>query len=181
MDTENPYAASHSSGEAPVHDLTYRYPRRRMRFWRIERLKAEMRAQPLSERESLPYLVVYVALFTIASGFPNPNFNLLDAIDTLWSVMIATLGTIFIYQQNGGIDGRHFLQRYFAIGFVVSMRCLVAIGAGIFMLYAALDRLGMSSDETTLYDLVITGIAGIIVYWRVAYHVRDLADSTLHQ
>jgi hypothetical protein len=177
MDNENPYAASPLTSEAPTHNLTYKYPRRRMRFWRVERLKAEMRAQPLSERESLPYLVVYVAFFTIASGFPNPDFNLLDAIGSLLSVVITIVGTVLIYQQNGGIDGRFFLQRYFAIGFVVAMRCLVAIVGGMLALLAALDSLGMSSDETTLYDLVFIGIAEIIVYWRIAYHIRDLAES----
>lgn len=80
MENDNPYAAQHPTGSMPDAYLTYGYPRRRMRFWRIERLKAEMRAQPLSERESLPYLVAYVALFTLGSGLPIPSFNVLDAM-----------------------------------------------------------------------------------------------------
>lgn len=35
-----------------------------MYFWRVEELKTEMAARPLSEREALPYLVVFVALST---------------------------------------------------------------------------------------------------------------------
>ena len=149
-----------------------------MRFWRVEQLKSEMRAQPLSERESLPYLVVYVALFTLASGFPNLGFNLLDAIGNLLSVVIAIVGTIFIYRQNGGTDGRFFLQRYFVIGFVVGIRCVAAIVAGMFVLIAVLDSLGILSDETTLYDFILMVIAEIFVYWRIACHVGDLAAST---
>lgn len=178
MDNENPYSAPLSTVEAPDHYLTHDYPRRRMRFWRVEQLKAEMRAQPLSDREALPYLVVYVALFATASGLPNPGFNLWDAIGNLLSIMIAIVGTICVYQQNGGIDGRFFLQRYLAIGFVIGMRCLVAIVVGMFALVAILDSLGMFSDQTTLYDFVFMVVAEIIIYWRIASHVRDLAEST---
>lgn len=178
MDNENPYAVPQLTVESPDHYLIYGYPRRRMRFWRVERLKAEMRAQPLSERETLPYLVVYVAFFTIVSGLPNPDFNLLDAVGHLLSVVIAIVGTIFIYWRNGGMDGRFFFQRYFAIGFVVGIRCLVAIVVAMFTLIAILDSVGRLSDQTTFYDFIFIVIADIIIYWRIAYHVRDLAQST---
>jgi len=155
--------------------LTYGYPRRRMRFWRIEQLKAEMQAQPLSEREALPYLVVYVALCTLASGLPVPGFNVLDAIGAALGVAIAIFGSIFVYQQNGGIDGRFFLQRYFAIGFVVALRCLVALVAGMFVLIAVLDSSGRLLDETSVYEFVYMLIAETVIYWRIGYHVRELA------
>lgn len=180
MDNENPYTSPQLLVGAPIHYPASGYPRRRMRFWRVEQLKADMRAQPLSERESLPYLVVYAAFFTIASGFPNPGFNFLDAIGDSLSVVIAIVGTIVIYRQNGGIDGRFFLQRYFAIGFVVAMRCLVAIVIGMSVMLAILDSVGTIPDETSLYDLVFLVIAETFLYWRIAHHVRDLAESAPH-
>lgn len=168
MDNNNPYAASQPSGDVPNQHLAYGYPRRSMRFWRIEQLKAEMRAQPLSERESLPYLVVYVALFSLVSGFPNLNFNLLDALETSLSVLIAVVGTILIYRQNGGVNGQFFLQRYFAIGFVVAIRCLVAIVVAMFGLIIVLDLLGVLTDETSWYDLIFIVAAEMLLYWRIA-------------
>lgn len=178
MSNDNPYAAPQPSDGITNQYLTYGYPRRQMRFWRIEQLKAEMRAQPLSERESLPYLVLYVALFTLVSGLPNPDFNLFDAFESLLSVIIAIVGTILIYQQNGGINGQFFLQRYFAIGFVVALRCLVVLVAAMLALIVVLDSLGMLEDDTTWYDLIIIVVAEMLLYWRIAHHVRDLAEST---
>ena len=178
MDNENPYATPQLPDAQPDHHLRYGYLRRRMRFWRVEQLKAEMRDQPLSERESLPYLVAYIAIFTIASGFPKSNFNFLDTVGSVLSFVIAIVGTIFIYRQNGGNGGRYFLQRYLAIGFVVGMRCLVAIVVGMIALIGILESFGLFSDQTTPYDLVFTVMAEIIVYWRIGYHVRDLAEST---
>jgi len=180
MENDNPYATPPTTGITPDAYLTFGYPRRRMRFWRIERLKAEMRAQPHSERESLPYLVAYVALFTLGGGFPISGFNLFDAIGLALSVAIAISGTIFIYKQNGGVDGRFFLQRYFAIGFVVALRCLVAIVAGTFVLIAVLDSLGRLSDETSVYDFLYMVVAQMLIYWRIGYHIRDLASLATH-
>jgi hypothetical protein len=59
MDNENPYAAPQIGAESPNQYLATGYPSRQMRFWRIEQLKADMRAEPLSDRESLPYLIDY--------------------------------------------------------------------------------------------------------------------------
>ncbi len=178
MEPNNPYAAPTPPPDATDQYLASDYPRRKMRFFRIEQLKAEMRAQPLSERESLPYLVLYVAFFTLASGLPVLEFNLFDGLDTLLSVVIAVVGTILIYRQNGGINGQFFLQRYFAIGFVVSLRCLVVIGVAMLFLVIVLDSLGMLIEETTWYDLILVVAAELLLYWRIAHHVRDLASKT---
>jgi hypothetical protein len=178
MENDNPYAAAHVTPDSSTVELSWRYPRRRMRFWRIEQLKAEMRAKPLSDRESLPYLLFYVALAAVASGLSDANPNLLDAMGTFLSVVITIAGTITIYRQNGGIHGQFFLQRYFAIGFVVGVRCFVALGAGMFAMTAFLDSLGRLSDETTLYEFLFLVVAEVTFYWRLARHVRDLADST---
>ena len=83
-----------------------------MYFWRIEQLKTEMAARPLSEREALPYLVVFVALSSAVAYIPQTTQNLWDGVGTVWSVLLAVVGTIYIYRQNGGAGGQHFLQRY---------------------------------------------------------------------
>lgn len=96
-----------------------------MYFWKIKRLKAEMAARPLSERAVLPYLVISMALFSAASFVPVDYNNLWEVIGGVWSVVLAIFGTIYIYRKNGGASGEHFLQRYFAIGWVVSVRWFV--------------------------------------------------------
>ena len=98
-----------------------------MYFWRIEKLKTEMAARPLSEREALPYLVVFVALSSAVAYIPQTTYSLWDGLGGVWSVLLAAVGTIYIYRQNGGAGGQHFLQRYFAVGWVVVVRWFVVL------------------------------------------------------
>ena len=80
-----------------------------MYFWRIEKLKTQMAARPLSEREALPYLVVFVGLSAAVSYIPQTMSNVWDGLGAACSIALALVGTIYIYRQNGGPlpDVRH--------------------------------------------------------------------------
>ena len=149
-----------------------------MYFWRIEKLKSEMAARPLSEREVLPYLVVYVALSAAVSYLPPTTYNVWDGLGAVWSTLLAVVGTIYIYRQNGGADGQHFLQRYFAIGQVVAMRWLAFVMLPVVALYIAMEELGSDTESTHWYDFLFGAVIEAAFYWRVGYHVRDLAQRT---
>lgn len=147
-----------------------------MYFWRIEKLKTEMAARPLSEREVLPYLVVFVGLFTAFGYLPQAVTNVWDGLEAVWSVALAVFGTIYIYRQNGGADGQHFLQRYFAIGWVVTIRWLAILVLAGAAFVALAEALGSETEETTWYDFVFLALVEAVVYWRIGHHVRDLAQ-----
>lgn len=149
-----------------------------MYFWRIENLKAEMATRPLSEREALPYLVVFVGLFAVVGYIPQTVSNVWDGLGAGWSVTLAIVGTIYIYHQNGGPDGQHFLQRYFAIGWVVTIRWLVILVLAAVAFFIALTMLGIEAAETTWYEFLFLAVVEAVVYWRIGYHVRDLASRT---
>lgn len=148
-----------------------------MYFWRIEKLKTEMAARPLSDREVLPYLVVFVLLSTIACYFPLAVFNVWDGLGALLSIVLVLGGTIYIYLQNGGNTGQHFLQRYFAIGWVVVLRCLVVMVVCEIALLTALEVIGVATDVTTWYEFLFIAITEAVIYWRIGHHVRELAQS----
>ena len=149
-----------------------------MYFWRLEKLKAQLAGQPLSERQALPYLIVFVAMFTAVSYIPATVTNVWDRLGALWSVAMAVLGTIYIYRQNGGAEGQHFLQRYLAIGWVVGIRWLVIIALAMVEFIALLTALGADIGDTTWYEFLFVALAEAVVYWRIGYHVRDLAERT---
>jgi hypothetical protein len=149
-----------------------------MYFWHIEKLKTELAARPLSERETLPYFVVFVGLFTAVGYIPQTMSNVWDGLVAAWSVALAVVGTIYIYRQNGGADGQHFLQRYFAIGWVVTVRWfafLILVGVAFF---ATLAAVGADTENTNWYDFLFSAVAEAVVYWRIGHHVRDLAQRT---
>jgi hypothetical protein len=149
-----------------------------MYFWRIEKLKAQMAARPLSEREALPYLVVFIGLSAAVGYIPQTMSNVWDGLRAAWSVALAVVATIYIYRQNGGADGQHFLQRYFAIGWVVGIRWLVVLVLATIAFIATLTALGLETKHTTWYDFMFFAIGEVVVYWRIGHHVRDLANRT---
>ena len=178
MDTINPYSAPVGTTENDVYlHQPVNGSRRRMRFWRVDVLKAEMCIKPLDEREVLPYLLVYVTLSAVSS-FPTDDFNLWDGVGEVSSVVLTFFGSIFIYFSNGGAAGRHFLQRYFAVGWVVAFRFIpVAILAACVMYYV-IDEFGMWVEETTWHDVMLMSAVQSLMYWRTGYHIGHLAKMS---
>ena len=149
-----------------------------MYFWRIEKLKTQMAARPLSQREELPYLVVFVALSAAAGYIPQATRNVWDDLGAVWSVLLAVVGSIYIYRQNGGPSGQHFLQRYFAVGWVVALRWLVVFIGACVAFYGTLAAVGADIDNTHWYDFLFLAVVETVIYWRTGHHVRDLASRT---
>lgn len=149
-----------------------------MYFWRIEKLKAAMAARPLSEREVLPYLIASIALSTAVSHLPQTSQNVWDTLGAVWSVLLVVVGSLYIYRQNGGANGQHFLQRYFAIGWVVTLRWLVFLAVGV-AFYGALSAMEAETEETAWHHFLFLAVAETVVYWRIGHHVRDLAQKAV--
>lgn len=149
-----------------------------MYFWQIEKLKQALAERPLSDREALPYLVVYSALYSAAACFPQIMETMWDLAGAIWTVLVAVLGTIYIYRQNGGREGHHFLQRYFAIGWVVSVRWL-AIGVVCLVAYAVpVLFLDPETEGTQWHDFLAIATLEVVVCWRIGHHIHDLARKT---
>lgn len=149
-----------------------------MYFWRIEKLKRNMASRPLSERETLPYLVTFVALSSAALCLPQELANTRDYLGAVWTLLLAIFGTIYIYRRNGGAEGSHFLQRYFAIGWVVTVRWLVVTIPVVVAYYGVLVVAGDDLEETYWYEPLLFGLLELAVYWRIGHHVCDLAQRT---
>jgi hypothetical protein len=147
-----------------------------MYFWRIEKLKTKLAAGPLSEREALPYLVVYVALHSVIGYIPQTTYNVWDGLGAVRSVLLAALGIIYIYRQNGGGEGQHFLQRYFAVGWVVSIRWFAILLPAFFVFRGTLAAVGADRTNSHWYDFLFIAVFEAAIYWRIGHHVRDLAQ-----
>ena len=152
-----------------------------MYFWQLGRLKRKMVARPLSEREILPYLLVYLPLTTAIAFIPEFSANVWDALSALSSTILTLVGTFYIYRQNGGANGQYFLQRYLAIGWVVTLRWLLIFIVTIVILTILLELAGIStfSEETTWYEFLYGTTLEVIIYQRIGHHVRDVALGSL--
>ena len=77
--------------------------------------------------------------------------------------------------QNGGADGEHFLQRYFAIGWVVAVRWGGLLALAMIAHMTLLEAFGAASDSTTWHEVLLVAMGELVIYWRTGYHVRDVA------
>lgn len=108
-----------------------------------------MAVRPLSESETLPYLGVYVTFTTVWSYIPHTFSNVWDTLCIVFSTLLAVVGTIYVYRQNGGADGQCFLQRYFAISWVVILCWLVILIITTVIFSILLEMASVWSEETT--------------------------------
>lgn len=149
-----------------------------MYFVKYQPLKRKLSSRTLSEREALPYLVVFTALTALAISFPlYENYNLLDGIATGFSVLFAIFGILFAYQQNGKNEGFDLIQKYVVLGWVTTIRFLiVGIPLGIAASMGAIS-LGFSMDETNVIDLAFwIGFEGLL-YYRIGVNIRDTREA----
>lgn len=148
-----------------------------MYFWNIEALKAQLVQGPLSDRQVLPYLVAYSVLIAAIGLIPGYSMNTWDFIGAGWSVVLAVVGTLYVYRQNGGGSGQHLLQRYLAIGWVVSIRWVAAMVAVVAVYYGFIEAFSQASEVTTWPEVLVLAAAETALYWRMGHHVFQVAQA----
>lgn len=153
-----------------------------MYFWRIEKLKAHMIQQPLTEREVLPYLLASSILLAVCLAVFRhlPVSGLWDDYSSAFNILLAAFGTYYIYLQNQGTHGEHILQRYIVLGWVVSIRWLVGFLLGSIILMIGLTIAGLSplGESSQIINAIYEALASLVLYWLIGHHVRDVALKT---
>jgi hypothetical protein len=162
-----------------------------MFFWKIDRLKQILLERQLTAKESLfYYLFSFCTLnFFIILGQLNERSGLLQvAIESFISIFITIFGTIYLYNLNGGSQGRNLIEKLFSIGWVVSVRCYVmgipVLFISIFLVTIVLSILfsffGIRIDEIFVFfiqnKLLYIGIYSfqIFIIWRIGFHIKDV-------
>ncbi len=131
----------------------------------------------MTDREVLPYFVVDAVLTSLAIAFPASSFNLWNLLGLGWSLVLAVFGTIYLFRQNGGLQGTQFVQRVFAIGWVVGLRwCAWVIPLGLLLLITEVFE-----DETNIVEFLFGAIWETLLFRRIGFHIRDVAQRTVVQ
>lgn len=143
-----------------------------MYFWRIENLKAELASRPMTDREVLPYFVIDAVLTSLALAVGSSSFNLWSGIDLTWGLGLALFGSMYLFRQNGGSQGSQFLQRTFAVGWVIGLRWC----AWVIPIYCVLLVTEIIQDETNVVELFFNIVTNTILVQRIGVHLRDIAQ-----
>lgn len=150
-----------------------------MYFWRIDKLKAQLAARPLTDGESFPYLLISTALLSVSAGWADPLDSPEQIAYFIVGVIGTVAGTIYCYSRNGGASGEHFLQRYFAVGWVVGLRVLALLVPVSIVIYSLLDMAGLSKENGMHWaEVLYLGAIEIFLWWRVGIDIRHVANAS---
>lgn len=130
-----------------------------MYFWRIEELKRKHVGGSLTDREILPYFLIFVGLTALVTILPVESMSYWDYIGAIGTFLLTVFGTVYVYRYNGGATGSHFLQRYFSIGWVVAVRWSVIVMP---LLVALLFLLDSPAKHTTSYVALFFFVAEVV-------------------
>lgn len=167
-----------------------------MYFWKINKLKELLANRNLTSKEAVFYYIftfAFVNIINSLSQLSHSNNYLRVFVELLISLLITVYGTIFLYNKNGGASGKYFLERSFALGWVVCIRCFV-IGIpilifSIFILTIVLAIIGNLFLNIHIEEIFIQSISdiiaviasyllAIIIFWRTGIHIQDVADKS---
>ncbi len=155
-----------------------------MYFVRYHPLKEKLRERALSDREALPYFVLFFAGFTVAHVFPTiEDFNEFDMVSGGLSVIFAIGGVLYAYEQNERKKGFDLIQKFVVLGWVVSFRFLLVLLSVLIVLLIVWVVLGIKETTETLetdgFDVLFIALVELIFYQRIGRHIRDTRNKTL--
>jgi hypothetical protein len=154
-----------------------------MYFWKIENLKKDIQEKKITEKDNFIYFfittILGLTLIDLDLFISSEGTSIWDILNNAWrevsNVFIVILGILFAFKANGGTSGTNFLEKFFSISFVISIRftdilILIFIGLGLHHFF-------FKAQETTFLDTFVIFIWHTGMYWRIFKHIRDVKDS----
>jgi hypothetical protein len=146
-----------------------------MYFWKIKKLKEDIKNNHLTSKDNFLYLISYVTVYSI--------FLMIAVVQLyetlgLWMAIIQILlfigGTYYAFYSNNGVQGRDFSKRFFSIGWVFLLRATFFMGIGMLNLYVMTQLFGFESLFTVKNSAVIALVFEVLFYWRIGRHIADV-------
>jgi hypothetical protein len=172
-----------------------------MYFWNIEKLKAQLIERPLTDKETLPYVIAYALIYAIIFELVNfaysipPDlatkseaYGISDFLYFIFYLIVIIFSTKWIFNKNRVYNENYFLQRYTALGWVVMIR--VTVFLTIFVLLLAIITLILGWDADRVFEsdkfgyiaFVMTYFVYFLYFWYFGKHISDVAQkATYHQ
>jgi hypothetical protein len=167
-----------------------------MYFWNIKKLKAQLIARPLTERETLPYIIatalMYLILLEITiygysiddGGAQAIPYGIWDYLSITISILITIFGSIWLFNKNKVRSENYFLQRYTALGWVVIVRTTVFV-LFTFLILFALTQIIISDFFNKIFDsnisVFVFGLCFYLYfYWYFGKHLVEVAEKATY-
>lgn len=153
-----------------------------MYFIKYQPLKEQLRHRTFSDRDGLPYYIIYVVSTLLMLNLSWGVYNKFDALSATIGSAATIWGILYTFKKNGGKQGYDFIQKSIVLGWIVIMRCLLPflfIGGAVG--YFSKVALGQPIDETTWVDVGIYTIFLAIYFHRLGRHIADTSGNISEQ
>ena len=149
-----------------------------MYFWKIEKLKDDIKKNLLIPKDNFLYLISYITIYSIFLVLAVIQlYETLGIGMAVMQIVLFIAGTYYVYYSNGGAKGRDFSKRFFSIGWVFLLRATFFMGIGMLNLYVMTRLLGYESLFTVKNSAIIALIFEILFYWRIGKHINDVEEK----
>ena len=158
-----------------------------MYFWEMHLLKKQLIEANLTEGQLFSYILVYVALSAIVVEaipyFPFESLNIWNYVQSIANVVIAIIGTVWIFRANGGKSGHEFAARYFSVGFVATIRFLaLLLPLMVVMIVIHISVYGTKEEvQKGITEFVLFSTWYVLLYVYIAKQLREIAEKSLRR
>lgn len=151
-----------------------------MYFFAQKAVKSKFLQSGFSDRESLPYFVVFIGLYSLAFVPNTSTPNIWDYLASAISFALAVLSTLLLYKANGGSDGTQFIQKYVILGWVLALRALIALLPATILLFLLGVGLNLIDLEATgPFDAAVFTTIELLFWAYFYFHFSDLRKREL--
>jgi hypothetical protein len=168
-----------------------------MYYWRIKRLKNDLRAGDVPPRQVTGYALAHLLLWTLFTSLlaflpaeDTTTFTADLVVFILGSVLINIVGLWAAYRSNGGDGGRDLAGRLLALGWVLGLRFMLFWFVLFTVLTFGVVGVTMAQQEQvetaevsgSLVEWVASGtmlVASALFFWRLAHHLKDLRVGSM--
>jgi len=154
-----------------------------MYFWKVESLKKDIVDGSFTDKELIPYVVLYAGLYALGieriGYLPYEDVNIWTYVLSTLNVLVPIAGTIYAYKSNRGDKGENFASKYFSIGFVVGVRFIVyLIPVMALMIVYWMVMFGEQEELPTTYvEVILFSSWYALFYYKMAKHIGDTAKA----
>lgn len=124
----------------------------------------EFRSGDFWESDVEPYFMAYIILTALVMGFAFSDANPWGIAAGAASVVITVFGALHLKRQNGDTFGNQFLAKYFALGWVITVRMILLSIPAAVVLFAFASIVGGVS-ATDPMGAIFTIAIHILFYW----------------
>lgn len=150
-----------------------------MYFFKYQPLKERLKNRMISDREALPYLLLFGGLEALVLSMPaSSETNKWDVIERILYVIVTMAGILYVYRKNGGSTGYDIIHKFVVLGWVVAVRYFIFVLPVAGLIYFTAYYYGLSGEKTTVFDAVFSIVLSIIYYERLGRHISDTNKQT---